>query len=599
MVKQEKITHIGGKLFYKIFLSGANKILENQSLLNSINVFPVPDADTGSNLANTLKAVIDTAQPADSFQFTANSIANSTLQGARGNSGVIFAQFFYGIALETRGVENLYIFGFATAIKNSVNHVYEAISDPVEGTILTVLKDWSEFIYTKKDLFDDFTKLFIEAYEIALRSLTETTAKNKSLQANNVVDAGAKAFVLFLEGVMEGIRKKAAHSEIIVKTSDENSIIHQDLPQKDLKYRFCSEAMIIGNRINHTKLKESIKNLGDSVIIAGSEELVRIIIHTNEPHILFEKLGSYGKLTFQKAVDMLRQKDSIDNRKWKIALVTDSTSDLPMELIDFYQIHLVPFHINFGENKYLDKLTIKPDQFFKYLKKNKNYPETLQPDESSFIELYSHLSRHYDSIISVHLTKKFSGTYESALSAAEKVQNESNKKISVLDSMHVSGSLGLLTLKIAESIEKKIEQDKIIEDFEKWKLNSRIYVSVKSLKSLVKGGSVSPVTSIMGRALNVKPIVSFDLEGNSSLFDKAYSQKANMKKVMKHTEEFLKGKKLWNYQVLHAEREDTAQWFTNEMTQLTGKKPLSVLNISPVIGLSAGKGTVAIALMVE
>ena len=116
MVKQEKITHIGGKLFYKIFLSGANKILENQSLLNSINVFPVPDADTGSNLTATLKAVIDSAQPDESFQLTANSIAIATLQGAHGNSGIIFAQFFYGIALETRGIKNLSIFYVDTSL---------------------------------------------------------------------------------------------------------------------------------------------------------------------------------------------------------------------------------------------------------------------------------------------------------------------------------------------------------------------------------------------------------------------------------------------------------------------------------------------------
>ncbi len=599
MVKQEKITHIGGKLFYKIFLSGGNKILENQALLNSINVFPIPDADTGSNLATSLKAIIDSAQPDKSFHLTAKSIAKAALIGSRGNSGVIFAQFFYGISIETEEVEDLSILEFASAIKKSVEHVYGAISDPIEGTILTVFKDWSDFIYSKKNLITDFTQLFIEAYEVANHSLSETTNKNKKLKKSNVVDAGAKGFVLFLEGVMEGIRKKASKSEIIVKTNDYIPFAQEILPQQVLKYRFCSEALLKAKKINHAKLKESIKSLGDSLIIAGSDQLTRIHIHTNEPHILFEKLGKFGTISYQKALDMLREKENIDNRKWKIAIVTDSTSDLPAEIIDFYQIHFLPFNINFGENRYLDKLTIKPDQFFKYLKQNKSYPIATQPDESTFIELYTQLAHNYDSIISVHLTKKFSGTYNSAVKAAEIVKNKSKKNISVLDSMHVSGSLGLLTLKIAEAIEKDVEHEKIIEDFEEWKHKSRIYVSVKNMKNLVKGGRVSPIKSIIGRMLNLKPIVSFDLEGAPFLFDKAYTQKVNMKKVMKHTEKFLKGKKLWNYQVLHAEREDTAQWFTTEMTKLTGKKPLSVLNISPVIGLSAGKGTVAISLMVE
>jgi DegV family protein with EDD domain len=179
------------------------------------------------------------------------------------------------------------------------------------------------------------------------------------------------------------------------------------------------------------------------------------------------------------------------------------------------------------------------------------------------------------------------------------LKKESGKKITVLDSQHVSGSLGLQTLRIAHAIEAGKSHDEIISEFISWREKSRIFVSVKNLKYMVRGGRVSATKGFVAKMLNVKPIVSMDSEGNSSLFDKAYTQKANMRKVMKHINNFLQGNKVWNYIILHAESEETAQWYITEMKKLTGKDPVSLQNISPVIGLSAGKGTAAIALMAE
>ena len=599
MVKQEKITHISGKLYYKIFLAGANKILENQALLNSINIFPVPDADTGTNLAHTLRSVIDSAQPADSFQQTADTIVIAALNGARGNSGIIFAQFLYGMSIETSGTDRLSINDFAEALRKSIQHVYRAVAEPVEGTMLTVIREWAEFIYTQKDLFDDFIGLFVTAYEIAKKSLLETTNTLNVLKLANVVDAGAKGFVLFLEGVMEGFRKKSEKREIIVNNIDilpNNIHINSD---HNFKFRYCTEALLKGKHLSHDSIRAQLSDLGDSLVIAGSDAMIRIHIHTDQPHLVFELLRKIGTLSYQKAEDMMMQKQISQNRKWNIALVTDSTSDIPAVLQDHYQIHVIPLNIHFGENQYLDKLTIQPGQFFQMLRTSKDFPSTSQPNEADFYNLYSQLSSYYDSVISVHITKKFSGTYNSAVNAAKKVSQVSGKMISVLDSKQVSGSLGLLTLRIAHAIEAGMNHNDIVAEFDNWIPKSQIYVSVKDLRNMIRGGRVSQTKGFIARALNVKPIVSIDKEGNSLLFDRAFSQKSNMKKVMKHTKKFLEDKKLWNYQVLHAESEDTAQWFVDAMRELTGKEPLSILNISPVIGLSAGEGTAAIALMTE
>ena len=599
MIDQEKVTQITGKLYYKIFLAGANKIMENQALLNRINVFPVPDADTGTNLANTLRAVIDNAQPSKSFQQTADAIAVAALNGARGNSGVIFAQFLYGVSIETQGNDVISISKFADAIKKSIKHIYNAVSEPVEGTMLTVIREWADFIYAQKENFDDFIRLFLDAIEIAKKSLIETTSQLKSLSIANVVDAGGQGFVLFLEGIMEGFRKKATKREIIVSIAETPILKIENTDHENIKFRYCSETLIKGEGLHRDKIKALISDLGDSLVIAGSDKMSRIHIHTDHPHILFEKLSKLGTLNYQKAEDMVMQNQVAKNRKYKIALVTDSTSDISPELIEDHQIHVVPLNIHFGENQYLDKLTIKPDQFFKMLRTNSNFPTTSQPNAVSFENLYSLLASNYDSVISVHISEKFSGTYNSARKAAEKVSKELGKQITVLDSRHVSGSLGLLTMRMAEEIKKGKKHDEIVNEFEGWREKARIYVSVKNLKNMVRGGRVSPAKGVIANLLNVKPIVSVDKEGNSLLFDKAFSQKKNMKKVMKHAAGFLEGQKLWNYQVLHAENETVAQWFIDEMKNLTGKDPLAVLSISPVIGLSAGEGTAAIAIMIE
>ena len=599
MGSEEKITSLNGNLYFQIFVSGANKILENQKLLNKINVFPVADADTGTNLASTLRAVIDNARPSDSYKTTANSIAIAALNGARGNSGVIFAQFLYGLSIEASEAVHITIDEFVESIKRSVSYIYSAIANPVEGTMLTVIREWADYIYSQKGQIDDFRKLFKFSHEIALKSLSETTIKLKALTLANVVDAGAKGFVLFLEGIIEGFRKTILHEQIIARHDEIDQTALGNIIHEESNYRFCTEAMIHGKGINHSDVKSSILELGDSLVIAGSDTMVRLHMHTDQPHILLEKLRSFGNIHYQKADDMKKQQDAMYSRKWKIALVTDSTSDLSEELLEKYQIFMVPLNVHFGETQYLDKITLRPEQFYTLVQTEEQYPSTSQPNETSFVNIYSHLASHYDSIISVHVSSKFSGTIRNSRNAAARISKEMGRTISVIDSRNVSGSLGLITLRIAQSIEQGIAHEKIVADAEKWIDNTRVYVSVKTLKYMIRGGRVSRAKGFVASLFNILPIISVTMEGKTELFDKAFSQRSNMKKVMNHTREFLAGKKIRDYIIMHAEDEENATWFRNEMFALTGIEPASVVSISPVVGVNAGKGTVALAVMAE
>jgi len=599
LVASVPLNEMDGRRLYYTFIAGARKVIEHQVELNKINVFPVNDGDTGTNLASTIRAVIDSLDPHRSYKITADRIAETTLVNARGNSGIIFAQFLYGMSIETGNFKTITINQFADSIKNSVRYIYEAVANPVEGTMLTVIKDWANYIYDNRFNISDFNEMFTSSLSVLNKSLIETKSKLAVLAKASVVDAGAKGFVLFVEGIIDFITHRNLKELIQVKA--ETGLfekIEETIPEK-VEFRYCTEALIKNSSIDNKKLLSILEKFGDSIVIAGSDRMRRLHVHTNTPAKLFNELRETGTLAFQKADDMIRQSDIVYNRKWKIALVTDSTCDLAQDIIDNYQVNVLPININFGDNHYLDKVTIQPEQFYKLLDENNDQPKSSQVNEKSFTNLYSHLASHYDSIIAIHLSDKLSGTFSSSQKAAQAISDEFNKPISVINSKNLSGSLGLLVLKTAQAIEAGLSHNQLVGMLEKWTKKVKIFVSVRDIKYLIRGGRLSAAKGLIARILNINPIVSIDESGKAIVFDKSFNQKANMEKVMGYINKINEKNSIGDYIVLHANNDEAAKWYTEEMQALTRKDPVSVVNISPVIGGNVGIGSAAVALLTD
>ena len=593
------LVELDGRNLYYAFVAGARKVIENQVELNRINVFPVNDGDTGSNLAATIRSVIESLHPHRSFKITADRIAEATMINARGNSGIIFAQFFYGLSTETGEFRSVTIKQFAESVIKTVGYVYSAVARPVEGTMLTVIREFADYLYNSHNKFSDFNNMMTSSYVVLKKSLLETKSKLAILGKNNVVDAGAKGFVLFFEGIMEFINTRNIRELISARPINTSFEKHEEAITEKMNFRYCTEAIIKGCLYDREILIKTLEEHGDSVVVAGSDKLRRIHLHTNNPADLFDNLRKAGTITFQKADDMIRHYQTANERKWKIAIVTDSTCDLPQELIDNYQINMMPININFGDNHYLDKVTLQPEMFYSMLREADNHPKTSQVNENTFINLYSHLISHYDSVIAIHLSDKLSGTFFSSQKAALKISAEFGKPISVLNSRNLSGSLGLIILRAAQAIEKGLSHNEVVAMTEKWIENTRIFVSVRTLKYMVRGGRVSATKGLIATILNINPIVSIDKSGKAFVFDKAFSQKSNMEKVMGHIRKISESNKIWNYIVLHANNAKAAEWFSEKMETLTGRKPVSVVNISPVIGANAGEGAASVALLYD
>ncbi len=594
-----------GKAYYYAFLAGAKRILENQKELDRINVFPVPDADTGSNLASTVRAVVERVRPDRSYKVTSAAIAAAALEGARGNSGVIFAQFLHGLGAESSGSHEISVAHFGQSVRAAVRTMYEAIAEPKEGTMITVIRKWAESVSSLKEESESFLSVLTRAQARAVETLQETRYRLEAMRRAKVVDAGAKGMVLFLEGMIDFLAKPS-HKKLLSIKREAAGIEHvAEVPAEPGRHRYCTEALIKpltgreGPGLDREALKSEISGFGDSLVIAGSQEALRFHIHTDTPAELFYRIRNLGAIVSQKADDMLRQYETAHRRKRTIALVTDSCCDLPAEVLDRYQIHVIPLRLSFGDSPYLDKVTITPDQFYRMLDERTEFPQTAQPSPQAFESLYTNLAGHYDSIVAVHLAQKLSGTYSTSLAAARRISERTGKRITVIDSRTLSGALGLLVLRMARRIDEGASHDAVAADAESALPKAKILVAVRTLKYMVRGGRVSPMAGAAANLLNLKPIVSMDENGGTKIFDKAFSQRGSLRKILRRLRADAGTGRVRDYCILHAHNTGDALAYAAEAEKVLGVKPAFTMDISPAIGLHAGVGAVAVSFLLE
>ena len=585
------------KLYYS-FVSGAQEVIKNKNNLNEINVFPVADGDTGSNLSSTMHAIILEAKISGSVKETMSSIADAALTGARGNSGIIIAQYINGIFLSLMDEEMITIPSFAETVKKAVPYAYQAISDPVEGTIITVIREWADAVYSHRDLSATFSELFSKSLVTANKSLEATTSRLKVLQDSRVVDSGAKGFVYFLQGFATFLRTGKVDLEVSDEPVDlafNEELIHS---QGEIHHRYCTEALLSGDAIDLEALKAELALYGDSLIVAGNDHKARIHIHANAPEQVFQVLSKKGIILQQKADDMVRQNESAFDRKYATALITDSIADIPQTMLDRYQVHMLPLNLNFDNTSYLDKVTMTPELFYPLLEEAIEYPKSSQPNPIVVEKYLETVLSHYDKVIILTVAKEQSGTNSVFQNAVSKKLHQ-GKKIAVIDSKRNSGAEGLLVMKAAEMIAAETPFDEIVGAIERLRDRTNIFVSVNNLKYMVRSGRLSKVSGMAAMTINLKPVVSIDAEGKGSIAEKAFSEKGNEKKLFRLLEKVNAQEKISRYAIVHANNPEKAEAYRKRSVVLLGKEPEYIMNISTIVGMSAGVGTVAISYMCE
>ena len=539
-----KIRYLNGSRLFHAFVAGGNAVIRDYSYLNKINVFPVPDADTGTNMASTMRAIAQGAKAHLSIRHTFRSMADAALAGAQGNSGIIFAQFLHGMSREVEAEHRLTTRTFAESVHKAVAHAHRAISSPVEGTMITVMRDWAESLYRRRETTADFADLMTESIADARQSLRETPQKLEVLAKAGVVDAGAKGFVDFLEGILHFIKKgkllRTPFQEIVWSPEETKTPSRE----KSLHNRYCSEALLTGTALDPERIREIVSRYGDSAVVAGSEERIRLHVHTNDPAGLFFEIKDAGAIAQIKVDDMKKQYEAAWLPKSKTAFVIDSTCDLPAAWIDDRQIHVLPCLVTFGDQVFLDKLTISPDRLYGLLAEGDIRPKTAQPALKTVQNTLGYLAGHYESVIVLTVSDKLSGVYRTCRTAAAAL---SGKKISLVDGRNVSAGSGLLAARASEMIAAGKSHDEVVSALESWVPKTNLYVDVQSMKYAVRSGRVSRVKGLAARILGLKPVIGISAEGRLEAAGKSFSRSGNLSGIVRTVEAAARKRPLWGY----------------------------------------------------
>ncbi len=281
----------------KRLLGAAMAWLEkNATAINLLNVFPVPDGDTGTNMLLTMQAALEEIahSPDHSVSAVIHGVAHGALMGARGNSGVILSQLFRGLARGLDGEETLSAAKLAAAMKEASAVAYRGVMKPVEGTILTVAREAAEAAVDAAAERDDLLYVLERVVAAAKESVARTPSLLPVLREAGVVDAGGQGLFIILEGILRFIKGESMEVAMpaeaaVAKTSTAPS-------EEEMEYGYCTEFIIEGQNLNLEEIREKIDSLGDSTIVVGDENLVRVHVHTFRPGSVLEYATSLGVL---------------------------------------------------------------------------------------------------------------------------------------------------------------------------------------------------------------------------------------------------------------------------------------------------------------
>ena len=577
---------------YEAFSRGAQEVIKQRRELNRINVFPVADGDTGTNMAATMESILTNSHLYPSSKETMQSISDAVTLGSRGNSGAIFAQFTIGFTQHFED-ETISETEFVAALQQAVRFVYKALAVPVEGTMITVIRIWAqevEFLFNEShDLKSSIQKSQAKAYQ----ALLDTPKLLEVLRVHQVLDSGAKGFFHFIEGFISGLFHEDLNE--MEEVEESNEVVHDETHiHETLTHRYCTEVVIGNVTLETSELRTRLSELGDSILFIQNGKKIKIHVHTQQPATVVAEMRRYGQVLFQKVDDMARQNQALYLRKSDTALLTDSIADLNQEWMDEHQVHILPMTIIFDQSSYLDRLTMNAERFYQEVDQLAEYPSSSQPNEKQLIDKYSDLLKNYQNILHVCVSSQMSGTYNAALSAARKLDPE-GQRIAVLDSKVNSGAEGLLVMEAADLIDQNKSLPEIIKQLTDPAKVSKIFVSVSTLKYMVKMGRISPVLGRIAKWINMKPIVTIDENGKGITMDKAFSKKQTEKHIVDHIKKLMTTHDIDTYSIVHGDDLDRAERFAEVFTQLIGKPPVMIQEVSAIVAMSAGPKTIAIA----
>ena len=307
------IQYIEGKMLRDMFVSGANNLQNHKELVDKLNVFPVPDGDTGTNMSLTISYAMKELAKVENDSITeiGKSLSKGSLMGARGNSGAILSHIIRGFSKSIEGKEQISTEDLAKAFKNGSDTAYKAVIKPIEGTILTVVRESGEYAIKAAKKEKDLLKFLEMVIDEANKSLERTPELLKNLKEAGVVDSGGKGLVLIYEGMYEALKGNP------IKAKDLNDSNVSEVKQagtsintEDIKFCYCTEFILESNSISDTEIRDIMLKYGDSLAVVGDEGIIKVHVHTNDPGLVLQDALKHGQLVTIKIENMKLQHEN-------------------------------------------------------------------------------------------------------------------------------------------------------------------------------------------------------------------------------------------------------------------------------------------------
>jgi DegV family protein with EDD domain len=563
--------------------------------LNRINVFPVPDGDTGTNMAFTFKAILDALAGAhiEHVDEVLDRAAEAALDGARGNSGAIMAQYLQGFREFVSGHKLLTAEDLAGASLRGSQSAWKAMAEPVAGTLPTVLEDFSNALARAVESGQRDIHALLEAgLDAARKSLKNTPRQLPVLKAAGVVDAGGQGFVDLLEGIWHFVAEGRV-DEPPESLGDESAIRTEAFEVG--QHRFCTECVIEGTGLDREAVMAGLGNMDvSSLVVAGSQHRLRIHVHTDSPGEIFLAAGVFGEIRQQKADDMTRQHGLL-NQVGTVAVVTDSGADMPVSEVERLGIQVVPVRLSFGDREFLDGVSIDMETFHRMLAESEELPRTSQPPAQDFERQYALLTSHGYKVISVGLSQKLSGTTGAALQAAGRFEAD---EIKVIDSLNATCGQGLLAMAAAEAAGRGYSMDEIEAMLEELIPQTRVFGISTDLSFAVRGGRLPAWVKRTADMLRVIPVLTASKVGELGLGGLLWGRSAPADSLGKTVTRKMKPEEMYRLLIAHIGNPEGAESLRRALLSRHGRiHSCHICDGGPALGVHLGPGGLIIAFM--
>jgi uncharacterized protein len=588
---------IRGPALRRALIAGARRLISRRDLLNKINVFPVADGDTGSNLAFTIGNVLAGAlsRRVPDVGDLLKRVGDDAVDGARGNSGAILAQFFTGVAESIGSVRGVDLSAMASAVFSGAQSARGALSDPREGTMISVMHAFAQALQ-QSITHETANAWFAHGLLKARQALAYTPQQLPVLMKAGVVDAGAQGFVDLLEGIDEFLRSGQWNlvDSVLDNTADlEAAQVHGELDDQDPNHRYCSECLLIGDGLDRASLRAAVTDLGAScVVVAGSNSRLRLHAHVANPKALFDIAARFGRVESTKADDMHAQARTAKGGGG-VAIVTDSSADLPEGVAEKLNIHVVPLRLNFGDDDYLDKIGLSTAEFYQKLRTEVVLPRTSQPSPGDFRRQFEFLLSHHPALVYVGLSRAVSGTLQSAETAAQRGHTD---RISVFDTANAAGGQALLSIAAAEAAKSGESTEAILALIEKLKPHTHTWAIARDISHAVRGGRVPRWAKPVVEWLGITPMMKVSLQGklkpHAALFGRENIPQRFARRVIKEIDQ----SKRWRLIVGHCGVEEDGQALLQAMQNAMSWDQAWCVETGPAVGAHAGPGALVISI---